>query len=185
MFSSKHDEQLYEFFAGVYDGRCGLRSHLGGMLEALKNGDVEHGPRTSDCMPVKPQSRHANRDFDVTEDMMDAARKSRRIEATLRTMETRNVHVLMAHYSPRPSGLDRDPVLDVLFGDEARDVVRQSRAEDREEKRAGKKALSSMEHQARTALELAQEAYVVACDAVAATEREERQGRFAAGLHGA
>ncbi len=181
-FTTKHDESLFEFFMGIYDGRCGLRSHLGGMLEALKNGDVEHGPRTSDCMPVKPQSRHANRDFDCTEDMMDAARKSRRIEATLRTMTLRDVHVLMAHYSPKPKELDRWPVLDVLFGEEAREIVRRARSDDRDERREGRKALASAEHQGKTALEAAQSAYAVACEVMAEIERLERHGRFAAGL---
>lgn len=181
-FTSRHDDQLHEFFAGVYDGRCGLRSHLGGMLEALKNGTRETGPRSPDCMPVKPADRNANRDFDCTESMMDAARKSRRIEATLRTMTTRDVHVLMAHYTPAPRELGRNPVLDVLFGDEARDIVAQARHEDREQRRAGAKALSSAEHQARVALEAAREAYAEACERVATAERDERHGRFAAGL---
>jgi hypothetical protein len=181
-FTNRMDEQLYEFFAGVYDGRCGLRSHLGGMLEALKNGTRDDGPRSPDCMPVKAADRNANRDFTVTEDMMDAARKSRRIEATLKGMATRDVHVLMAHYTPAPKGLGRYQVLDVLFGDEARDVAVQARHEDREQRRAGAKALSSMEHQAKVALEGAQAAYAVACEMAAERERDERRQRFERGL---
>jgi hypothetical protein len=184
-FTERHDEQLYDFFAGVYDGRCGLRSHLGGLLEALKNGTRETGPRSPDCMPVKPQDRNAHRDFDLTEDMMDSARKSRQIEKTLRTMETLDVRVLAAHYGPRPTGLDRNPVLDAVLGaDEARDVVVRSRSEDRDVRREGKKALASAEYRARVALETAQEAYASACEQMAELEREKRHGRFLGALHG-
>jgi hypothetical protein len=182
-FTARHDEQLHEFFAGVYDGRCGLRSALGGMLEALKNGTRETGPRSPDCMPVKPQDRNANRDHTCTEDMLDAARKSRRIEATLRTLTLRDCRVLQARYSPKPRELDRDPVLDVLFGTtEARDLMVRSRDEDRDVRREGRKALASAQHQVRKALEAAQEAYAEACEVMSEVAREERRMRFAGGL---
>lgn len=181
MIDQRHDHELRDFFAGVFDGACGLRSAMGGQLDALRNGTVESGPRSLDCMPVKPALRIADRVGEVSEAMMDAARKSRRIEATLRTMEREHVQTLAAHYTPRgPLEPDREVRL-VLGADFAR-VAALVSSEERDQKRDGKREWASAEHRARAALEVAQEAYQAAADAMVEIERDGRRARFAAGL---
>jgi hypothetical protein len=188
-FTSRHREQLRDYFTGDFEARFGLRSSLGGQLEAMENATVAEPYNRNDYMPVaRDHSQHS--EHFVTEEMLAAVRDKRRIETALtiiaddyRTAK-RHCQILKAHYAHRPACLDRDPKIDVVLDseDDARALMARSRHEDRDIRRDGKRDLASAEHRAGEALRAAEAAYAVAYEVVMDAERRERRGRFAKGL---
>lgn len=105
-FSPKHEEQLREYFSGELAGKMGLRSAAGAQLEHMHRQQVNstRDPSVS-YMTVKKASQESSRsEWDVMPEMMEAAGETRRIRATLRRMEGRDVQVLGAAYAPRSPG---------------------------------------------------------------------------------
>lgn len=178
-FTARHDDQLHEYFAGVLVGRCGLRSYMGGMLEAQASSGVHGSRRNGEFMLVAPENRHVNRDFDVSEDMRAAARAINRIERALRRLEVEQVRILRAHYEDAGKAAFRK--LAVVLGDTAaHDLERRRVSEDRDVKREAKREYDSAVDRARVAIEAAQEAYARADEDEATAAREERKRRFEA-----
>jgi hypothetical protein len=165
IFTEKHDEELHEFFAGVLKGRCGVRSPMGGQLDAMASAAVCAPKRPGvEYMLVKPEDRHAHRDFAVTEDMMAAARAIGRMERILGELDAAHIRILRAHYADPSKAETRR--LAVVLGSEDEAIALRCAWEsgDRETRRAAKEPHSSAQHRVRIALEAAQEAYAGVCD---------------------
>lgn len=181
-FSGKHDEELYMYFADA-SGVCGLRSSMGGQLEAMAAAALHPIPRNGDFMPVASENRHANRDFDVSDQMRAAVRELGRIEVALRRMHVAHVQVLRAHYADPKKASEHE--LALLLGSsrgEVQALKERAESQDREVRRVAKAELGSAVYRAHVALEVAQAAYVVAVEEAASAALEERKARFEAGL---
>lgn len=182
-FTGKHDDELHNYFAGVLKGRCGLRSSMGGQLDAVATAAVSERRRPGvEYMLVKPEDRHAHRDFTVTDDMIAAAREIGRMERVLGRLDPTHLALLRAHYSEPSKAEFRTMV--VVLGDEQQvhELIARATAEDRAERRDGRKAMASAQYQTKTALVGAQEAYAAADEQAHSEQVQARKDALVAGL---
>lgn len=184
-FTEKHETQLANYFGGVFAGRCGLRSTMGGQLAAMRAAPERPKGRRrrwgDEYMLVKRQSHDTERaNGEVSEDMLAAVRELREIEGVLRALEHADILVLRAHYTPTPTRV-LPALAALLLGSQAAvEVLEQLASTDRELRREGTRRLTSAKHQAGIRLERAQAAYAAAetsaCDRARAARRQQLMG---------
>jgi hypothetical protein len=182
-FTGKDDEDLHAYFSGVLKGRCGLRSTMGGQLDAMASAVVDgRRVRGVEYMPVKPEDRHANRDFEVTEDMLAAVRAIERMERVLDKIDRPTCNVLRAHYAEPTKAAFREVAVELGSEEQTHDLFKRSVAEDRGVRREARKELGAAQYRAKEALSRAQGAYADAVEAVRVEDTAARRAAFAEGL---
>lgn len=181
-FTAKHEEELRDYFGGIFTGRMGLTSWCGPMLDHAQAAALHPIDRSAQYMPVAPTSHEAQRAArEISDDAMNAAREARRVELALLGCSD-HLATLRAAFAPRgPAALNPELVL-VDGEDETRRLHRESTHEDREVRRIAKRTIEGAMHRARVVRERAQEAYAESDAAVRQAQKSERRARFEASM---
>lgn len=105
-FTPQHEEQLRDYFEGVYAGRMGLKSATGPMLEHLYAMSVEARPDPNKSyITIRKASQESGRAaWDLSHDARNAAETTTNVRAILRMLDISVVEALRVHYEPRPRG---------------------------------------------------------------------------------
>lgn len=207
----RHDEDLSWYFSGGASGDCGLRSSMGGQLEAIaaaSQSDERRRPewdgRTRytatglvpmpDQVVICRQSR-SGASPDSTEaaaSALSAVRRERIIRAALSGLHHVELRVLAEYYVPRPesshTGLDAlGQIRGVVayLADDARElaamVTAKKTAATAQARATAKARLGQYVTQARALVARARSSYSVAEHLAVRVERERRARRFAGG----
>jgi len=162
-WTTKHEQQLADYFGGTFKGRMGARSWMGPMLEHAQTMGLHPIDRSREYMPVAPVSHDAQRGHaEITDDAMRAASEDRHVRAVLRRLEHHHVFALRLVYTPQPRGAAPALVVHLVGTERTAALGRQQNADNPETRREATRALAGARRWAEQVQAEAQAAYAFA-----------------------